>query len=111
MKAAYNKNMCRDEVTEGKERYIETRQALPSGRLLDQSEDYGFWAEYTGRGTIDGVPVIAVYLLDHDQANIEDEGDFDWDTALSNGWIEVDVDEFTDEQVNQLRSGNDLKIE
>jgi hypothetical protein len=81
---------------DAKKKYTETDQAVPTSRLLDGSSDHGYWQEYVGHGTVDGIPVVAVYLLDHDQADIEDEGNYDWDTALDNGRIVVDDNKIDD---------------
>lgn len=97
-------------VTEGTDRYKETAQAQPTSRLLDRSSDQGYWAEYVGYGTVDGVPVRAIYLLDHDQADIEEESDYDWSTALADGRIVVDVDKLTDAQYDTLRTIGALTI-
>lgn len=78
-----------------REQYVETSQALPSGRVLEGSRDQGYDQEYVGYGTIQGIPVIAIYLLsteDYDDDN-EDTGGWDWDNALRNGRIVIDVDE------------------
>ncbi len=72
--------------------YTEVRTAVASGRLTDCSKDIGY-VEYKGEGTVLGLPVTAVYLVDADEINeVEDEGDIDWDTALEQGRIVVKED-------------------
>jgi len=97
-KKEWLKNKDGDYVYQGdKGNYMESRQALPTSRLLDCSSDCGYWAEYKGYGTIDDVPVIAIYLLDWDEESVEDEGDYDWDKALNQGRIILDIDQLSDE--------------
>jgi hypothetical protein len=97
-------------VTEGADRYNETRQAEPTSRLLDGSRDHGYAAEYVGYGDIDGIPIRAVYLLnDEDMQDAggegyEDAGDFDWDLAMEQGRLVVIEDELTDEQYETLKT-------
>jgi len=104
-------------ITEGAERYDETESAQPTSRLLDGSSDHGYAAEYIGYGTIDGVPVKAVYLLDDedmqdaDGEELEEEGNFDWDSALSQGRIVVDIDRLTEDQFDSLRENSELVID
>ena len=108
MKAQKNNNLyCI--VIEGQDRYDEQEQAQATSRVLDGSSDHGYWMEYVGYGKIDGVPVKAVYLLDYDQEDIEDEGDYDWDQALVNGRIEVVVDDLTDAEYDMLTKTGELK--
>ena len=107
MKAQKNSNLDWI-VTEGQERYNEQGRAQATSRVLDGSSDHGFWMEYVGYGEIDGVPVKAVYLLDYGQEDIEDEGDYDWDTALANGMIEVEVDDLTDDEYDSLTKTGEL---
>lgn len=107
MKAQKNSNLDWI-VTEGQERYDEKDQAQATSRVLDGSSDHGFWMEYVGYGVIDGVPVKAVYLLDYDQEDIEDEGDYDWDAALASGRIEVVVDDLSDEDYDTLTKTGEL---
>lgn len=107
MKAQKNSNF-EWVVVEGLERYDEQKQAQATSRLLDGSIDHGFFAEYVGYGVIDGVPVKAVYLLGYDQEDIEDEGNFDWDSALANGRIEVLVDELSDYEYSVLVETGEL---
>ena len=103
-------------VTEGMERYNETESAQATSRLLEGSDDHGYAAEYVGYGTIDGVPVKAVYLLDDedmqggDGEEYEDAGNFDWDSALAQGRLIVDVDDLTDEQYDTLQSTGTLEV-
>ncbi|OFW47585.1 MAG: hypothetical protein A2163_00765 [Actinobacteria bacterium RBG_13_35_12] len=85
-----------------KSAYSEEKQAYPTSRLLDGSRDCGYWAEYNGKGYINDIPVIAIYLLDFDQKEIEDECDYDWDTALENGRIIVDTDKLSDEDYHKI---------
>lgn len=96
-------------VTEGQERYNEKVSAQATSRVLDGSIDHGYWMEYVGYGEIDGVPVKAIYLLDYDQEDIEEEGDYDWDTALENGRIEVMIDNLSDDDYDTLTKTNELK--
>ena len=63
--------------------YNETVDAVPTSRVLEGSGDDGYMLEYEGRGTIAGIPVIAIYLLDWDESEVEDECDYDWDKALT----------------------------
>ncbi len=100
-------------VTEGKDRYIETSQAEPTSRVLDGSADHGYAAEYVGHGQVDGVPVKAIYLLkDEDMYNDDvphdDEGQYDWDTALEQGRLVVEIDNLTDMQWATLRATGQL---
>lgn len=93
-------------VIEGVDKYNETRSAQATSRLLDGSSDHGYAAEYVGYGDIDGIPVKAIYLFDDDQIDgVEDEGDLDWGTALSQGRIVVDVDSLSDAQWDNLQNG------
>lgn len=108
MKAQKNNNLDWI-VIEGQDRYDEQEQAQATSRVLDGSSDHGYWMEYVGYGKIDGVPVKAVYLLDYDQEDIEDEGDYDWDQALVNGRIEVVVDDLTDAEYDMLTKTGELK--
>lgn len=108
MKAQKNNNLDWI-VTEGQDRYDEQEQAQATSRVLDGSSDHGYWMECVGYGKIDGVPVKAVYLLDYDQEDIEDEGDYDWDQALVNGRIEVVVDDLTDAEYDMLTKTGELK--
>lgn len=108
MKAQKNNNLDWI-VTEGQDRYDEQAPAQATSRVLDGSSDHGYWMEYVGYGKIDGVPVKAVYLLDYDQEDIEDEGDYDWDQALVNGRIEVVVDDLTDAEYDMLTKTGELK--
>lgn len=108
MKAQKNSNLDFI-VTEGQERYDEQEQAQATSRVLDGSSDHGYWMEYVGYGVIDGVPCKAVYLLDEDQEDIEDEGNYDWDKALSNGRIEVVIDDLTDAEFDTLTKTGELK--
>ncbi|MFA5174654.1 MAG: hypothetical protein WC438_05730 [Candidatus Pacearchaeota archaeon] len=72
--------------------YNETRQAQPTGRLLDGSRDYGYYIEYAGYGTIalngKEIEVKAIYLFDkkeYEQTMQDydgDEGSLDWFNAL-----------------------------
>lgn len=88
--------------------YHETRQAEPTSRVLDGSGDDGYDEEYVGYGHINGIPVKAIYLLTDDDMcyddgePYDDEGNYDWDNALDQGRIIVDVDELTDNQWLQL---------
>jgi len=82
--------------------YSETQPAQPSGRLLDGSRDHGHDQEYIGYGAINGIPVQAVYLLDQEDYDCDDEGtpnedagNWDWDAALLQGRLVVDVDKLT----------------
>ena len=109
MKAQKNNNLDWI-VTEGQERYNEQDQAQATSRVLDGSSDHGFWMEYVGYGEIDGVPVKAVYLLDYDQEDVEDEGDYDWDTALSNGRFEVMVDDLSDDDYETMVASGELSL-
>ena len=70
--------------------YVETEQARASSRVLEGSDDDGYMAEYVGYGEVGHIPIKAIYLLGWDEA--DDEGDYDWDVALSNGRLEIDVD-------------------
>lgn len=83
--------------------YIETFPAQPTSRVLDGSSDHGYWAEYIGYGNVYNIPVKAVYLLDEDQAEIEDESDYDWDDALNNGRLEIDIDDISDDAMDILQ--------
>ncbi len=109
MKAKKNINM-EWVVTEGQERYDEQEMAQATPRVLDGSRDHGYWMEYVGYGVIDGVPVKAVYLLDYDQEDIEEEDNYDWDAALANGRLEVMVDDLSGDDYETLIRTGDLKI-
>ena len=95
----YNKDYMYWFYTGDKSDYNETEQAQSTSRLLDGSSDCRFWQEYKGTGEVDGLPVCAVYLLDHDQSDIEEEGDYDWVTALNNGRLVLLEDKMTDDQI------------
>ena len=88
--------------------YIETGSAEPTSRVLDGSSDHGYAAEYVGAGTINGqppigyLPVIAVYLFDADMMTCEDAGSWDWEKALINGRIILDVDALSNEQWDSI---------
>ena len=72
--------------------YTEVRSAAATGRLTDCSKDIGY-VEYEGYGTVLGIPVVAVYLIDADDfAEIEDEGDINWDAALKQGRLVIQED-------------------
>ena len=72
--------------------YTEVRTAIASGRLTDCSKDIGY-VEYKGEGTVLGLPVTAVYLVDADEINeVEDEGDINWDAALKQGRLVIQED-------------------
>lgn len=109
MKAQKNNNLD-FVVTDGVDRYVETKSAQATSRVLEGSSDHGYWMEYVGYGKVDGVPVKAVYLLGYDQENIEDECDYDWDSALENGRIEVVVDDLDDEDYDTLVKTGELTI-
>lgn len=83
------------EVVGGCDSYTETEQAQPTSRLLAGSRDADYGQEYIGYGVINNIPVIAVYLLDEDQED-EDEDDIDWEKALDNGRIIINVDKLDD---------------
>lgn len=102
-------------VMEGMERYSEKCQAEPTSRLLEGSRDHGYAVEYVGYGTIDNVPVKAIYLLDdQDMSDIygehEDASNYDWDQALNNGRIIVNVDRLTDNQWDTLQTTEELNL-
>lgn len=103
MRIVYNKERDAYIVQGAESVYREIDQALPTCRVLDGSLDHGYFAEYVGHGKVGDIPVRAVYLLDWDQADIEDEGDFDWDTALKNGRIEIDVNRLNYDAIDILR--------
>jgi hypothetical protein len=65
-------------------------QALPTSRLLDGSCDAGAYAEYIQPCVLpDGTDAHLIYILydDHvcnaDGETMEDEGNYDWDSAMS----------------------------
>ena len=85
--------------------YNEDESCQPSSRLLDGSQDHGYYAEYVGRGYIDDMPVIAIYLIDEDdypEGLPEDEGNYDWDEALYNGRLIIDIDKLDDAEYEML---------
>ena len=94
--------------------YKEIRQAEPTSRVLSGSSDHGYDAEYIGYGNIHGIPVKVVYLLTDDDMCCEggepydDQGDYDWKTALEQGRIIVDIDELTETQYNQLLTTGEI---
>ena len=100
----YNSTYGDYQYTGDKAKYEETRQALPTNRVLNGSRDNGYMAEYTGYGSIETIPVIAVYLLEDDQEDIENEEDYDWEKALENGRIIIDVDALTDDDYETVKS-------
>lgn len=69
--------------------YNETEPAAPTNRVTQDGT-----VEYVGYGNIDGVPAKAIYVFDekdfYDKYGepIEDEGNLDWERALSRGGIE-----------------------
>lgn len=67
-------------------------------------------AEYKGYGTIDNVPVIAIYLIDWDQEDVEDEGDYDWDQALMDGRLLVDIDALANSDYDTLTTTGELSL-
>mgnify|MGYP001598133654 CR=1 FL=1 len=85
-------------------KYNEAGDVLPTSRVLDGSEDDGYMAEYKGYGSIGTIPVIAIYLLEWDEKDIEDEEDYDWDRALENGRIIIDIDALTDDDYATIRN-------
>lgn len=89
-------------VTAGAEKYNETRGAQPTSRVLAGSADHGYAAEYVGYGDIDGIPVKAIYLFGDDQL----EGDPDWDKALAQGRIIVDIDALSEAQWDTLQKSS-----
>ena len=99
------------EIEDYADNYLETKQAQPSSRLLEGSRDHGYDQEYIGYGEIiDGIPVIAVYLLSEDDYNAdaegepdEDAGGWDWDTALSNGRLLINIDKLSEDAYSLLR--------
>lgn len=100
------------EVSDVGNNYNETKQAQPSSRILAGSRDHGYDQEYKGYGEIDGIPVIAVYLLGEDDYNAdedgaeidEDAGNWDWDNALSNGRIIINIDELSTDAYTILQA-------
>ena len=84
-------------------KYNETEDAVPTSRVLNGSRDHGYMAEYKGYGSIGDIPVIAVYLIDYDQEDCENEGDYDWDKALENGRIIIDIDALTDDDYETIQ--------
>ena len=90
---------------EAGDEYIEEGDVLPSSRVLDGSEDAGYMAEYIGYGRIRTIPIKAIYILDWDEAGSEEE-DYDWEKALKQGRLEVDIDKLSDEKYNGLIRGN-----
>lgn len=74
---------------EAGECYKETKQAQPSGRLLDRSSDYGFTTEYVGYGYVGDIAVKAIYLFDAEDLAVEDECDLDWERGLRQGRYEL----------------------
>ena len=75
--------------------YNETVQAQATSRVTDGTQDQGY-NEWVGYGVVDGVPVMAIYLIDSDDQT-EDAGDYDWDAALEQGRIVYDADRADDE--------------
>ena len=101
-------------VTEGMDRYNETEQPEPTSRVLDGSSDHGYSQEWVGYGTVDGIPVKAVYLFDEDDICDEDGEEYEeadmypWELALEQGRIVVEIDKLTDEQYGQLADTGEL---
>jgi hypothetical protein len=93
-------------ITGANRLYDETDQAQATCRMLDGSRDHGYAQEYIGHGTLLGLPVEAVYLLDDSDMpeDCNDEGDYDWDSALENGRIVVCVDDLDEDQHKKLMS-------
>ena len=98
-------------------RYNERISAQPTARILPGSRDDGYDQEYIGYGTISDVPVKAIYLLSEDDYNLDDEGEhdedagnWDWETALSNGRIIIDVDKLSDDANGLLTILSDTGI-
>ena len=100
----YNKTYQEYQYTGDPEKYNESGDVLPTRRVLEGSRDQGYMAEYKGYGSIDTIPVIAIYLLDWDQEDIEEEEDYDWDKALENGRIIIDIDALTDDDYETIRN-------
>lgn len=100
----YNKDYQEYHYTGDPAKYNETEQALPTGRVLDGSRDHGYMAEYKGYGSIGPIPVVAIYLVEWGQEGFENEGDYDWDKALENGRIIIDVDDLTYDDYATIRN-------
>ena len=82
--------------------YVESETAEPTSRLLEGSSDHNYAAEYMGSGSVCGIPVIAVYLFADGDMSHEDTGQWDWDKALDNGRVIIDVDALTEDQYANL---------
>lgn len=115
MKAIKNK-YGEFEVVAWDEEYDETSCAEPSSRVLEGSRDHGYDQEYIGGGTVDGIPVSAVYLLDDDDYNSDDDGNpdedagnWDWDAAAKQGRLLVDVDKLTEAEYDALEAGEEIQ--
>lgn len=101
--------------------YDETVMPVPTSRVLDGSDDHGYYCEYIGRGTYYGLPVSAVYILDdcdvepREWEDYRAEEDYDWDAGLSQGRLVVGLDDLEDivtpEQMDALQSGATITIE
>ena len=116
MKLTYDEKYYEIVVSlEAGDEYIEDRNALPTSRILSGSRDEGHMAEYKGYGHVGELPVIAIYLIGWDDKDTENEGDYDWDKAFSNGRIIVDVDAMSNEEydalLNTLTRRNGMKTE
>lgn len=91
-------------------KYIETDGAQPTGRILEGTRDHGYDQEYVSHGHVGEIPVIGVYLLSDDDYNAdpdgepdEDAGGWDWDRALANGRLLIDIDRLSDDAMDILR--------
>ena len=100
----------------GWDKYIESENAMPSGRLLEGCRDHGYDQEYIGRGTVDGIPVVAIYLLDETDYNKDDDGNpdedagnWDWESAAKHGRLIVDVDELLSREYEAMVAGHEIK--
>lgn len=100
----YNEDYHEYRYTGDPAKYNEAGDVLPTSRVLDGSEDDGYMAEYKGYGSIGTIPVIAIYLLEWDEKDIEDEEDYDWDKALANGRIIIDIDALSDDDYETIQS-------
>ncbi len=103
-------------ITAAWDKYLEIRDPQPSSRVLEGSRDHGYDQEYIGHGAVDGIPVIAVYLLNDNDCNPDDEGNldddagnWDWEAAEIQGRLLVDVDELTEEEYAAMTTGREIK--
>jgi hypothetical protein len=56
------------------------KNAYPTSRLLDGSQDHGYAQEWAEPATMpDGRPCLRIYLFDDDEVDHEDAVDYPWD--------------------------------